>query len=62
MAGNEYGLLDKVTLELKIEGLNPFVVFGGAVFFLKIIFQVTEVLNGGVTVSLKESNNSLFAV
>lgn len=61
MAGHKCGSLDKVTLDLKIEGLNPFVVFGGAVF-LKIMFQVAEVMNGVVTVSLKESNNSLFAV
>lgn len=61
MAGHECGLMDAVTSDPKIEGLNPFVVFGGAVF-LKIISQVTEVMNGVVTVSLKESNNSLFAV
>lgn len=61
MAGHECGLIDKVTTDLKVEGLNPFVVFGGAVS-LKIIFQVTEVMNGVVTVSLKESDISLFAV
>lgn len=61
MAGHECGLMDKVTSDPKLEGLNPFMVFGGAVF-LKIMFQVTEVMNGVVTVSLKESNNSLFAV
>lgn len=61
MAGHECGLIDKVTTDPKVEGLNPFVVFGGAVS-LKIIFQVTEVMNGVVTVSLKESNISLFAV
>lgn len=61
MAGHECGLIGKVTSDLKFEGLDPFTVFGGAVF-LKVMFQVTEVMNGGGTVSLKESNNSLFAV
>lgn len=60
MAGHNCGLMDKVTSDPKIEGLNPFVVFGGAFFFLKIIFRVTEVMNGGGAVSLKESSDSLF--
>lgn len=58
MAGHECGLINKVTSDPKFEGLDPFMAFGGQ-FFLKIMFQVTEVMNGGGTVSLNESNNSL---
>lgn len=36
ITGHKCGLIDKVTSDLKIEGLNPFVVFGGA-FFLNYL-------------------------